>query len=86
MKLKLEKSMLLSRNLFRIGEKNVKLPVMPDRSKVDAFGKIRDDKLKEVIPSALFQHTRSWSWQLCQKVPGEKGIDRTKHKTLIFTI
>jgi hypothetical protein len=35
-------------------DKSVRPPVMPERSKVDALGKIRDEKVKEVISSGLY--------------------------------
>jgi hypothetical protein len=35
-------------------DKSVRPLVMPEKSKVDALGKIRDEKVKEIIPSELY--------------------------------
>lgn len=35
-------------------DKNARPPVRPEKSKVDALGKIRDEKVREIIPSGLY--------------------------------
>lgn len=38
----------------KLMDKSVRPPVMPERSKVDALGKIRDEKVKAAISSELY--------------------------------
>jgi hypothetical protein len=40
-------------NPFKLREKPIP-PPMPDKSKIDALAKIRDDKVKLAIPEALY--------------------------------
>jgi hypothetical protein len=40
--------------LEKLMDNNSRPPVRPEKSKVDALGKIRDEKVKEIIPSDLY--------------------------------
>lgn len=49
------KVLIAFRDFFNELDKSAKPPARPEKSKVDALAKIRDDKVKVAIPANLFQ-------------------------------